>query len=66
MMGLWFMSIALGNLIAGLVAGEMGASELSKNALPELFWSITQFTVGVGVVMLAVSPIMRRLMGNVR
>ncbi len=66
MMGVWFMSIALGNLIAGLVAGEMGASELSKNALPELFWSITQFTVGVGVVMLAVSPIMRRLMGNVR
>ncbi len=66
MMGVWFMSIALGNLIAGLVAGEMGESEMSSSALPELFWSITQFTVGVGVVMLVVSPIMRRLMGNVR
>lgn len=66
MMGIWFMSVALGNLIAGLVAGEMGESELSTTALPELFWSITQFTVGVGVVMLILSPVMRKLMGNVR
>ncbi|MEQ9300463.1 MAG: peptide MFS transporter [Cyclobacteriaceae bacterium] len=66
MMGVWFMSLALGNLIAGLVAGEMRESELSSSALPELFWSITQFTVGVGIIMLIVSPFMRRLMGNVR
>lgn len=68
MMGVWFMSIALGNLIAGLVAGEFDDSVIATNpnALPDLFMLITQFTIGAGVIMLIISPIMRKLMGNVR
>lgn len=67
MMGVWFMSVALGNLIAGLVAGEFDDSviALNPNALPDLFWAITQFTIISGVVMLLLSPLMRKLMGNV-
>jgi len=68
MMGVWFMSVALGNLIAGLVAGEFDSSEIAANPslLPDLFWLVTQFSVIAGVVMLIFSPFMRKLMGNVR
>lgn len=68
MMGVWFMSVALGNLIAGLVAGEFDSSviESNPNLLPDLFWLITQFTVAAGVVMLILTPFMRKLMGDVK
>lgn len=68
MMGVWFMSIALGNLIAGLVAGEFDSTKIiaNPNLLPDLFWLITKFTLIAGVVMLGVSPLLKRLMGNVR
>ncbi len=68
MMGVWFMSIALGNLIAGLVAGEFDSDAIAANPniLPDLFWLVTQFSVIAGVVMLMLSPFMKRLMGNVR
>ena len=68
MMGVWFMSVALGNLIAGLVAGEFDSEAITANPniLPDLFWLVTQFTVVAGVVMLVLTPFMRRLMGNVR
>lgn len=68
MMGVWFMSIALGNLIAGLVAGEFSeeAIKADPNILPDLFWFITEFTVAAGIVMLVLTPLLKRLMGNVR
>ncbi len=68
MMGVWFMSVALGNLIAGLVAGEFDESSIAANpnVLPDLFWFITQFTIGAGILMLILTPLMRKLMGNVR
>lgn len=68
MMGVWFMSIALGNLIAGLVAGEFDSDKIASNPelLPDLFWLITRFTIISGIIMLLLSPLMRRLMGNVR
>ena len=60
MMGIWFMSISLGNLIAGLVAG--GFESLP---LPELFGSVAINCVIAGVVLaLLIRPI-RRLMSGV-
>ncbi len=68
MMGVWFMATALGNLIAGLVAGEFDESQISMNPnlLPELFWFITKLIVGAGLVMLLLSPLLRKLTGNVK
>ncbi len=60
MMGLWFISIALGDLIAGLVAGHM--QELSPSAL---FHSVATFIGATGVVALAMSPVVKRFSGNV-
>ncbi len=60
MMGIWFMSISLGNLMAGLVAGRF-----QSLPLPELFGSVVMTTVAAGLVLaLLIRPI-RRLMGGV-
>jgi POT family proton-dependent oligopeptide transporter len=60
MMGVWFMSISLGNLIAGLVAGRF-----ETLPLPQLFGAVLATTAGAGVVLaLFVRPI-RRLMSGV-
>ena len=60
MMGIWFMSISLGNLMAGLVAGQF-----EKLPLPQLFGAVMATTVGAGLILaLLIRPI-RRLMGGV-
>jgi POT family proton-dependent oligopeptide transporter len=60
MMGIWFMSLSLGNLIAGLVSGYF-----EKLPLPQLFGAVFAATVGAGLILaLLVKPI-RRLMGGV-
>ena len=60
MMGIWFMSIALGNVLAGKVAGQF-----ESFPLPQLFGVVTATTVGAGIILaLLIKPI-RRLMGGV-
>jgi POT family proton-dependent oligopeptide transporter len=60
MMGVWFMSMALGNLIAGRVAGLF-----ETLPLPQLFGAVAATAIAAGLVLaLFVRPI-RRLMGGV-
>jgi proton-dependent oligopeptide transporter, POT family len=60
MMGIWFMSLSLGNLIAGLVAGLF-----AQLPLPQLFGAVFATTAGAGLILtLFVKPV-RRLMGGV-
>jgi POT family proton-dependent oligopeptide transporter len=60
MMGVWFMSVSLGNLIAGLVAGRF-----ETLPLPQLFGAVFATTAGAGLILaLFVKPI-RRLMSGV-
>ena len=61
MMGIWFMAAALGNLIAGLVAGM-----IESLPLPQLFGTVGSIVVGTGVLVLIVSGQVRRLTGDVR
>ena len=61
MMGIWFMAAALGNLLAGLVAGL-----IESLALPQLFGAVGLIVAGGGVVMLLASGPIRRLAGDVR
>ncbi|MGJ3236955.1 peptide MFS transporter [Marivirga sp.] len=67
MMGAWFMSVAFGNLIAGLVAGEFDKNAIAENPslLPEIFQFITIFIVGAGIIALIITPLIRKLTGNV-
>jgi POT family proton-dependent oligopeptide transporter len=60
MMGVWFVSTALGNLIAGLVAGQLEGLNPSG-----LFFAVAIIVGGGGVVALLAAPPVKRLMGDV-
>lgn len=56
MMGIWFMASALGNLLAGLVAGL-----IESLPLPQLFGTVGLIVAGAGMVLLVASGPVRRL-----
>jgi POT family proton-dependent oligopeptide transporter len=60
MMGVWFVSTALGNLFAGLIAGQLEALDPSG-----LFTTVAIIIGGGGVVALLAAPPVKRLMGDV-
>ncbi len=61
-MGLWFMATALGNLIAGLIAGE----STSATQMARQFWLVALTAAGIaGLLMLLAKP-MRRWMAGVQ
>lgn len=57
LMGVWFMSLALGNLMAGLIAGEMDAELISidPKILVNLFVTIAAIIFAAGLSILAVN-----------
>jgi proton-dependent oligopeptide transporter, POT family len=57
-MGLWFMSAALGNLIAGLTGGHVNPENLAE--MPALFGRTTLSLLIVAAVLLILAPIMKR------
>lgn len=60
MMGIWFVAAALGNLMAGLLAGQ-----LETLAPAGLFQSVALIVGGGGVVALLAAPGVRKLMGDI-
>jgi proton-dependent oligopeptide transporter, POT family len=60
MMGVWFSSIALGNLAAGFIAGEM-----DKLPLTTIFGTVAAVTIGAGILLLLVVRPIRKLMVGV-
>lgn len=66
MMGIWFLSVALGNLIAGIVAGEAsGGTEEGIAAMPDQFMMIVYTVIGSALILFLVKPILRKMMGDV-
>ncbi len=63
-MGMWFLSMALGSNIAGQLSGTYDSSHLES--LPVLFMRVFWYGAIVGVVMLALTPWIRRLMAGVK
>jgi POT family proton-dependent oligopeptide transporter len=63
MMGVWFFSIAAGNYLAGGVASFYKPGE---SALIIMFGSVALLTLLSAIVLAALTPYMRRLMGTVR
>jgi POT family proton-dependent oligopeptide transporter len=61
MMGTWFMGAALGNLIAGLVAGKF-----ETLPLPELFGNVAYVSLAAGALFLLFAPLMNRLTGGIK
>ena len=63
MMGMWFLGTALGNLAAGQIGGRIGSD---VSTMPAEFLQMTLYAVGVGLLMLVLSPLLRRWMGGIR
>jgi proton-dependent oligopeptide transporter, POT family len=62
-MGMWFLSLSLGNLLAGLVAGQFDAQNLA--AMPGQYLELVYCMVGLGIVLLVISRPVKKLMGNI-
>jgi len=63
MMGMWFLATALGNLIAGQIAGEFDAENVA--AYPDQYMSIVMTVGGAGIVMLLLTKPIKKLMSGV-
>ncbi|MFO1377300.1 MAG: peptide MFS transporter [Steroidobacteraceae bacterium] len=64
MLGIWFLATSLGNLAAGLIAGEV--ADVGVAEMPSQFMGIAQFGLGLGLLLLLASRPVRSLMGGVR
>jgi POT family proton-dependent oligopeptide transporter len=62
MMGAWFLANAAGNFIAGLIAQTTGGENVGPERILHVYGNIGWFSVGVGVVVMALSPFVRKLM----
>jgi POT family proton-dependent oligopeptide transporter len=67
LMGIWFMSLALGNLIAGLFSGEFDDTSIMANPqlLVDLFQGVVIAMLVSGVIVLLFRKRLRKLMGDV-
>ncbi len=63
MMGIWFVGAALGNLIAGLFAGNFDEENVQQ--MPDLFMSVVMISVGAGIVFMVLSPFTKKWIGGV-
>jgi POT family proton-dependent oligopeptide transporter len=68
MMGVFFMALALGNLMAGIFAGELDEDAVAANPhlLVDLFQGIGIVMIVSALVVLLVSKPLRKLMGDIR
>ncbi len=64
MMGIWFLATALGNLIAGLVAGHF--DDQAVDQMPDLFMQVVQYTVIPGVILLLLAKPIHKLTGGIK
>jgi POT family proton-dependent oligopeptide transporter len=61
-MGVWFLSLALGNNLAGQLASEYDSTNLAS--LPALFLKIFEWGATGGAAMLLLTPLLKRLMAG--
>ncbi|MET0138071.1 MAG: peptide MFS transporter [Sphingobium sp.] len=65
-MGVWFLATAAGDFIAGLIAAGIGAASAEAEdkvlATLSVYEWVGGLSIGVGVVVLIISPVIRRLM----
>jgi POT family proton-dependent oligopeptide transporter len=61
MMGTWFMGAALGNLIAGLVAGQF-----ETLPLPNLFGNVAYLSLAAGLLFLFLTPFLNKMTSGIK
>ena len=59
MMGVWFLSISIGNFIAGIMGGMF--NEKAEGALMKMFGTVAVITIIAAVVLAALTPLLKRM-----
>jgi POT family proton-dependent oligopeptide transporter len=75
MMGVWFLSISVAQYVAGAVAqvasvetvgGQVTNLKVSLDTYAGVFWKIGIISAGIGLLLLAISPLLKRWMHGVK
>ena len=75
MMGVWFLSISVAQYVAGIVAqfasvetvgGQVTNLKVSLDTYTGVFTTIGLFSVGVGIFLLVLSPLLKKIMHGVK
>ncbi len=61
-MGTWFFASATGNFAAGLIAAAVGAEDAGPDHVLDVYSSVGWFSVAVGVGVIVISPLIKKLM----
>lgn len=61
-MGTWFFASATGNFAAGLIASAVGAEGAGPERVLEVYSTVGWVAVGVGIAVIAISPLIKKLM----
>jgi POT family proton-dependent oligopeptide transporter len=65
-MGTWFFASATGNFAAGLIASATGGENVGEEAGREVVLGVYEtvglYAVGIGIVVMVISPLVKRLM----
>ncbi|HUQ51400.1 MAG TPA: peptide MFS transporter [Gammaproteobacteria bacterium] len=64
MMGTWFLGLAVGNLLAGMIGGEISAADVSE--LPSKLMTMTLVGAAAGLLMMIFARYIRGWMGGIR
>jgi len=64
LMGIWFVAASLGNLIAGLFAGNFDENNVQQ--MPALFNQVTLFSIGFGLLLLVFWKPVKNWMGGIK
>jgi proton-dependent oligopeptide transporter, POT family len=65
MMAAWFFGTAGGNYVAGFLGSVMGEGEggdITREGALDVYWSIGLLAMGIGLAVVVVSPLVKRLM----
>jgi len=74
-MGVWFLSISVAQYVAGVVAqvasvetvgGQVTNLKVSLDTYAGVFWTIGLVSAGIGVVLLLISPLIKKWMHGVQ
>ena len=63
MMGVWFLSLSLGSILAGLFAGEFRPDAVEE--MPGLYLQLVGLMVGAGLLLIASSRWLKRLAAGI-
>lgn len=72
MMGMWFLGSAYGQYVAGLLGAGMASPDENATAMDKLngytdgYLQLAIYALIAGIVLIAISPLVRRLMGGVK